>query len=129
MEAAPRPACCEPIGDRGVQSLFIRYGERLAAAGIEGSVDREGNSDSDSDDDALAESVIGLYKTEAMRPGGPCKGLEGVELATLDWVHWSTNRRLLESIGYGILPRSSHPRPDGVTRANEFPMKSGRFRA
>jgi len=82
--------------DRGVQYLSIRYSERLAAAGIEGSVGRVG----DSYDNALAESIIGLYKTEVIRRGGPWKGLEAVELATLDWVHWFNNRRLLEPIGY-----------------------------
>jgi putative transposase len=82
--------------DRGVQSLSIRCSEHLAAAGIESSVGRVG----DSDDSALAESVIGLYKTEVTRPRGPWKGLEGVELATLDWVHWFNNTRLLEPIGY-----------------------------
>jgi putative transposase len=54
----------------------------------------------DSYDNALAESIIGLYKTEVIRRGGPRKGLEAVELATLDWVHWFNNRRLLEPIGY-----------------------------
>lgn len=82
--------------DRGVQYLSIRYSERLAAAGIESSVGRVG----DSYDNALAESVIGLYKTEVIRPRGPWKGLEGVEFATLDWVHWFNNTRLLEPIGY-----------------------------
>jgi putative transposase len=82
--------------DRGVQYLSIRYSERLAAAGIESSVGRVG----DSYDNALAESVIGLYKTEVIRPRGPWKGLEAVELATLDWVHWFNNTRLLGPIGY-----------------------------
>jgi len=81
---------------RGVQYLSIRYSERLATAGLEGSVGRVG----DSDDNALAESVIGLYKTEVIRPRGPWKGLEAVELATLDWVHWFNTKRLLEPIGY-----------------------------
>jgi len=82
--------------DRGVQYLSIRYTERLVAAGIEGSVGRVG----DSYDNALAESVIGLYKTEVIRRGGPWRGIEAVELATLDWVHWFNNKRLLEPIGY-----------------------------
>ena len=81
---------------RGVQYLSIRYSERLATAGLEGSVGRVG----DSDDNALAESVIGLYKTEVIRPRGPWKGLEAVESATLDWVHWFNTKRLLEPIGY-----------------------------
>ena len=82
--------------DRGVQYLSIRYTERLAAAGVEGSVGSVG----DSYDNALAESVIGLYKTEVIRRGGPWKGIEAVELATLDWVHWFNNKRLLAPIGY-----------------------------
>ena len=83
-------------GDRGVQYLSIRYSERLTAAGIKGSVGRLG----DSDDNALAETVIGHFKTEVIRRGGPWKGLEAVEWATLDWVHWFNNTRLLEPIGY-----------------------------
>ena len=75
--------------DRGVQYLSIRYTERLAAAGIAGSVGRIG----DSYDNAMAESVIGLYKTEVIRSGGPWKGLEALELATLEWVHWFNNKR------------------------------------
>jgi putative transposase len=82
--------------DRGVQYLSIRYSERLAAAGIEGSVGRVG----DSYDNALAESGIGLYKTEVIRRGGPWKGLEAVERATLDRVHWFDNTRRCELIGY-----------------------------
>lgn len=82
--------------DRGVQYLSIRYTERLAEAGIEGSVGSVG----DSYDNAMAESVIGLYKTELIRRDGPWKGVEAVELATLDWVHWFNNHRLLEPLGY-----------------------------
>jgi putative transposase len=70
--------------DRGVQYLSIRYTERLAAAGIEPSVGSTG----DSYDNALAECVIGLYKTEVIRRRGPWKGLDDVELATLTWVAW-----------------------------------------
>ena len=80
--------------DRG-QYLSIRYTERLARAGIEQSV---GSAD-DSYDNALAESVIGLYKTEVIRPRGPWRGLEPVEFATLEWVHWFNHRRILEAIG------------------------------
>jgi transposase InsO family protein len=82
--------------DRGVQYLSIRYTERLAEAGIEPSVGSRG----DSYDNALAESVIGLYKTEVIRHGGPWRGLEEVELATLEWVWWFNERRLLEPLGY-----------------------------
>lgn len=82
--------------DRGVQYLSIRYTERLAEAGIEPSVGSRG----DSYDNALAESVIGLYKTEVIRHAGPWRGLEDVELATLEWVWWFNERRLLEPLGY-----------------------------
>ncbi len=81
--------------DRGVQYLSIRYTERLAEAGIESSVGSIG----DSYDNALAESVIGLYKTEVIRREGPWKGLDDVEFATLDWVCWYNDKRLLEPIG------------------------------
>ena len=77
--------------DRGVQYLSIRYTERLAEAGIEPSVGSRG----DSYDNALAESVIGLYKTEAINRRGPWWHGEAVELATLEGVDWFNNRRLL----------------------------------
>jgi len=82
--------------DRGVQYLSIRYTERLAEAGIEPSVGSKG----DSYDNALAESVIGLFKTEVIRLRGPWRSLEDVEFAVLAWVSWYNNRRLLEPIGY-----------------------------
>jgi transposase InsO family protein len=82
--------------DRGVQYLSIRYTERLAAAGIEPSVGSTG----DSYDNALAECVIGLYKTEVIRRQGPWRGLDDVELATLTWVAWYNADRLLEPLGY-----------------------------
>ena len=82
--------------DRGVQYVSIKYSERLAEAGIEPSVGRVG----DSYDNALAESVIGLFKTEVIRRRGPWRGLEAVEFATLEWVDWFNNRRLLEPIGH-----------------------------
>ena len=81
--------------DRGSQYLSISYSERLAKAGIEPSVGSVG----DSYDNALAESVIGLYKTEVIGRLGPWKSLQQVELATLDWIDWFNNRRLLEPIG------------------------------
>jgi transposase InsO family protein len=81
--------------DRGGQYLSIRYTERLAIAGIEPSVGSVG----DSYDNALAESIIGLFKTEVIRRPGPWKSLEAVEFATLEWVDWFNNRRLLEPIG------------------------------
>lgn len=82
--------------DRGVQYLSIRYTERLAESGIEPSVGSTG----DSYDNAMAESVIGLFKTEVVRRLGPWKGVEDVEFATLDWVAWFNNKRLLEPLGY-----------------------------
>jgi transposase InsO family protein len=82
--------------DRGTQYLAMRYTDRLADAGIEPSVGSRG----DSYDNAMAESIIGLYKTEMIQRKGPWRHLEGVEFATLDWVDWFNNRRLLEPIGY-----------------------------
>jgi transposase InsO family protein len=81
--------------DRGVQYVSIKYTERLAEAGIEPSVGSVG----DSYDNALAETINGLYKTEVIRRCGPWRSLEAVELATLEWVDWFNNRRLLEPIG------------------------------
>ncbi len=77
------------------QYLSIRYTERLAEAGIEPSVGSVG----DSYDNALAETINGLYKTEVIHRRGPWRSLEAVELATLEWVDWFNNRRLLEPIG------------------------------
>jgi len=82
--------------DRGTQYVSIRYTERLAEAGIEPSVGSVG----DSYDNALAETIIGLYKTEVIRRRGPWRSLEAVEFATLEWVDWFNHRRLLEPIGY-----------------------------
>jgi transposase InsO family protein len=82
--------------DRGAQYLSIRYTDRLAAAGIELSVGSRG----DAFDNALAETVIGLFTTEVIRPRGPWRSLEAVEFATLAWVDWFNTRRLLEPIGY-----------------------------
>ena len=81
--------------DRGVQYVSIRYTERLAEAGIEPSVGSVG----DSFDNALAETVIGLFKAEVIRRSGPWRHLEAVEWATLAWVDWFNHRRLLEPIG------------------------------
>jgi len=82
--------------DRGTQYLSIRYTERLAEAGVAPSVGSRG----DSYDNALAESVIGLFKTEVIRRRGPWRTVEDVEFATLEWVDWFNTRRLLEPIGY-----------------------------
>ena len=81
--------------DRGVQYLSIRYTERLALAGIEPSVGSRG----DSYDNALAETIIGLYKTELVHPRRPWKTMEDLELSTLEWVWWFNHHRLLKPIG------------------------------
>ena len=81
--------------DRGSQYLSMRYSHRLADAGIAPSVGSQG----DAYDNALAESVIGLYKTEVIRRRGPWRTLEDVEFATLTWVDWFNTRRLLGPIG------------------------------
>jgi len=82
--------------DRGVQYVSITYTERLVDAGIVPSVGSVG----DSYDNALAETINGLYKTEVIRRQGPWRSLEAVELATLTWVDWFNHRRLLEPIGF-----------------------------
>jgi putative transposase len=82
--------------DRGTQYLSMRYTDRLAEAGIAPSVGSRG----DSYDNALAESLIGLFKTEVIQRQGPWRHLEAVEFATLTWVDWFNTRRLLEPIGY-----------------------------
>ena len=81
--------------DRGVQYLSIKYTERLAAADIEPSVGSVG----DSYDNALAETINGLYKAEVIHRRGPWRSFEAVEFATLEWVDWFNNRRLLAPIG------------------------------
>ena len=82
--------------DRGSQYLSIRYSERLAEAGVEPSVGSKG----DSYDNALAESIIGLFKSEVIHRRRPWRQLDDVEYATLVWVDWFNHRRLLEPIGY-----------------------------
>jgi putative transposase len=82
--------------DRGSQYVSIRYTERLAEAGIEPSVGSKG----DSYDNALAETINGLYKAELIHRRAPWKTRESVELATLEWVSWFNHHRLLEPIGY-----------------------------
>ena len=82
--------------DRGSQYVSIRYSERLAEAGVEPSVGSKG----DSHDNALAETINGLYKAEMIHRRGPWKTKEAVELATLEWVAWFNHHRLLEPIGY-----------------------------
>ena len=119
-------------GDCGSQFLSIRYTERLAETGIKQSV----GSVDDSYDNALAESIIGLYKAELIRPCGPWRCLGAVEFATLDLVDWSNNRRTLEPIGNRPRPRSKRLTiakestrrwsPDSHKTVSENP---GRFRS
>jgi transposase InsO family protein len=101
--------------DRGSQYLSIRYTERLAEAGIEPSVGSVG----DSYDNALAETINGLYKAEVIHRCGPWRNREAVEWATLDWVEWYNNRRLLSSIGH-VPPAEAEAAY--YARANEFAM-------
>jgi transposase InsO family protein len=81
--------------DRGSQYLSIKYNKRLADAGIEPSVGSAG----DSYDNALAETINGLFKAEVIHRRSPCRNFEAVELATLEWVDWFNQQRLLEPIG------------------------------
>ena len=81
--------------DRGVQYLAIRYTERLAANGVVNSVGSKG----DSYDNAMAETMFGLYKTELVRNKGPWRGLDDLELATLEWVDWFNHRRIHHQLG------------------------------
>jgi putative transposase len=93
--------------DRGGQYLAIRYTERLAEAGAVTSVGSRG----DSYDNALAESFIGLFKAELVRPRGPWRGLDDLEIATLEWVDWYNHRRLHTELG--MLPPAEHERTAG----------------
>jgi len=96
--------------DRGVQYLSIRYTERLSEAGIATSVGSRG----DSYDNALAESVIGLYKTELAERRGPWRACSDLELATLGWVDWFNHDRLFGPIGYvppAEYEAACYPRP------------------
>jgi len=102
LDQAIYERCGDDIGDlihhsdRGSQYLAMRYTDRLTDAGIEPSVGSRG----DAYDNALAESVIGLFKTEVIQRLGPWRNLDNVEYATLTWVDWFNTRRLLEPIGY-----------------------------
>jgi len=95
--------------DRGSQYVSIRYTERLAEAGVEPSVGSKG----DSYDNALAETINGLYKAELIHRRAPWKTKAAVELATLEWVAWFNHHRLLEPIGY-----TRRPRPRQTTTGN-----------
>ena len=101
--------------DKGSQYVSIRYTERLAEAGIEPSVGSVG----DSYDNALAETIIGLFKAEVIHRRGPWRDVEAVEYATLEWVEWFNNRRLLEPIG-NIPPAEAEARY--YEQPSELPM-------
>ena len=104
--------------DRGSQYLSIKYTERLAEAGIEPSVGSVG----DSYDNALAETINGLYKAEVIHRRGPWRSFEAVEFATLEWVDWFNHRRLLEPIG-NIPPAEAEANYDAATAAmDNLPM-------
>lgn len=102
LDALEQALYARPVGeelihhsDRGKQYVGIRYTQRLTEAGIEPSVGSVG----DSYDNALAETIIGLYKTEVIQQLGPWRSVDQVEIETLIWVDWFNNRRLLEPIG------------------------------
>ncbi len=101
--------------DRGIQYVAFRYTERLGQAGVERSVGSVG----DSYDNALAESINGLYKAEVIRRLGPWRSVDDVELATLSWVHWFNNERLLGPLGY-VAPKEFE---DSYHRAREAQAK------
>ena len=94
--------------------MSIRYTERLAEAGIEPSVGRRG----DAYDNALAETVIGLFKTEVIHHGGPWRSVDDVEYATLEWVAWFNTARLLEPLGY--VPPAEYEAAYYATLASDF---------
>ena len=98
--------------DHGGQYLSIRYAERLVEAGVEPSAGSVG----DSYGNALAETVIGQFKTEVIWRLGPWRSLEAVEFATLTWVDWFNNRRLLEPIG-NMPPAEAEARYNAVEEA------------
>jgi transposase InsO family protein len=104
--------------DRGVQYVSIKYTERLAEAGVEPSVGSVG----DSYDNALAETINGLYKAELIWRRGPWRNFEAVEFATLEWVDWFNNRRLLEPIG-NIPPAEAEAR-GSISTPPAAPMRS-----
>ncbi len=117
--------------DRSSQYVSIKYTERLAEAGIEPSVGSVG----DSYDNALAETINGLYKAEVIHRRGPWRSFDAVEYATLEWVDWFNNRRLLEPIGnippaeaerqyYAMLDKRPH---GSITQTKCPPEISGRF--
>ena len=116
--------------DAGVQYTSIRYTERLADAGALASIGTVG----DSYDNALAESLIGLYKTECVRWEGPWRGVDDLELATLNWVHWFNDdpaalrhrRHPSDRVRGRVLPSDQHPTATAAGRTRP-PLNPGRF--
>ena len=104
--------------DAGSQYTSIRYTERLAEAGAKPSIGTVG----DSYDNAMAESIIGLFKTEVIRCQGPWRNRDAVEMATLEWVDWYNNRRLFEALG-DIPPAEA----ESACYANMTPSESPRM--
>ena len=104
--------------DRGVQYLSIRYTERLAENDIVASVGSRG----DSYDNALAETIIGLYKTELVRNRGPWKGLDDLELATLEWVDWFNHRRIYHQLGR--IPPAEYEEDHYLQNESDQPVKT-----
>lgn len=96
LHARPNAGGVVHHSDRGTQYTSIRYTERLAEAGVERSIGSVG----DSYDNALAESINGLYKSEVIWRQGPWRDIDAVEYATLAWVDWFNNRRILKPLGY-----------------------------
>ncbi len=108
---------CSPLLSGGLpQYLSIKYTERLAEAGIEPSVGSVG----DSYDNALAETINGLFKAEVIHRRGPWRSFEAVEYATLEWVDWFNNRRLLEPIGTSRPPKL-RPTSTQLWKLNPWP--------
>ena len=107
--------------DAGSQYTSIRYTERLAEAGAKPSIGSVG----DSYDNAMAESIIGLFKTELIGRRGPWRGRDAVELATLEWVDWYNNRRLFEALG-DIPPAEAESTYWTTTRPSETPRMAER---
>ena len=103
--------------DAGSQYTSIRYTERLAEAGAKPSIGSVG----DSYDNAMAESIIGLFKTEVIRRRGPWRGRDAVEIATLEWVDWYNNRRLFEALGH-IPPAEAESTYRSTTQPTETPQ-------
>ena len=108
--------------DRGVQYVSIKYTERLIEAGLEPSVGSVG----DSYDNALAETINGLYKAEVIHRRGPWRSFEAVEFATLEWVDWFNNRRLLEPIG-NIPPAEAEARYYAQVEGRPWPRNSNQM--